>query len=169
MCCQITCDNWQAADHRKRGEILTRLRYGRRRFFLMPIVLVRLVAPSIEEIERRPEALVVRVVDGVGGADEPNAGSFVRRAPRDVLAEVAPLLELDRLTLVVHSALRWLQPWKELARDVDLDSTLRRRASSVLADDVDVRQEVGLRHGAEASRQAAARVRVRPPTESTQC
>ena len=53
----------------------------------LAVVLVRVVSPPVEELQRRPEAAVVRVFDGVRVADEPDARAFVRRAPRHVILE----------------------------------------------------------------------------------
>ena len=46
------------------------------------VILEGLMAPSIPQCQRCPEAFVVRVVDGVGIADEPDSGACVLRPPR---------------------------------------------------------------------------------------
>ena len=60
------------------------------------VVLVCLVAPLVPNRQRRPEALVVGVVDRVRLADEPDARTGVLRAPRlRVAGKFVLVLELD--------------------------------------------------------------------------
>ena len=47
----------------------------------LPVVLVRFVPPAVPEADRRPEAFVVGVVDGVRVADEPDARAGVGCTP----------------------------------------------------------------------------------------
>jgi hypothetical protein len=60
------------------------------------VVLVRLVAPLVPDSQRRPEPLMVGVVDRVGLANEPDARTRVLRAPRlRVAGKFVLVLELD--------------------------------------------------------------------------